>query len=160
MKRIIVGLSGYAGTNKEAVAELLGANEVVGDFGFMSRQVVDLAERIAAADPAFVPGRRSKEDRELMWEVSRHLREAFGPQVLIRDALRRPLPPRLVVVGVRLEPEAALIRRHGGIVVRLTRPGVTAADVHESRLCRPDFEVDSTSILAAAREIRVLAEAS
>lgn len=52
--------------------------------------------------------------------------------------------PLVIVTDVRMPNEAELIRRHGGQVWRVERPGLAATDTHVSEVPLPDQYVDLT----------------
>lgn len=144
---VIIGLAGYAGTNKELVATRLAQG--VGDHPpFTWRTVTDIVARIAAGALGW-DGTKDGPGRAKLWDASRRYRAAFGPNALIADALR-DTPARLVISGVRLEVEANAIRAAGGVVITLTRPNVIAADDDEALLCVGDITVDSSDVTTAA----------
>lgn len=154
--RIIVGLSGYAGSGKDTAAEALIAK------GFTRVSFFDKAREVALAlnplIPVVVPGIRGAADQTTYvrladwveahgWtEAKRNLevrnllqrlgteagRRVLGENVWV-DAVMRDLPDgNLVFTDMRFPNEYDAVIAAGGVAVRINRPGVEAVNAHPS----------------------------
>jgi len=150
---VLIGLCGYAACGKDTAAQVL-----IEEFSF---QRVAFAEPIKhallALDP-FVPGtepgsflRLSELSETLDWtkikeypEVRRLMqilgtevgRNLFDPDIWVKLAESKLASTlsvgNTVVTDVRFPNEARLIKRHGGTLVRLVRPGLGPVNEHLS----------------------------
>lgn len=98
--------------------------------------------------------------RRVLQDLGYGLRDVFSPTILQDTLMRRwraggYLP--MVVPDVRIRSEADLIRRQGGTIIRINRPGHGPANTHETELgvdliaADTTFENDST--VEALREL-------
>jgi len=152
---MILGLTGYARTGKDTVAEIL-----IKDYGF---------ERIAFADPIrnllfelnpLVNGVRLQDMvNEYGWEITKSqievrrllqnlgvgARNVFGENFWINQALLKVnLSKDYVVTDVRFKNEIAAIRKLPSRIWRIQRSGVVAVNNHISEHDLDDVEVDYT----------------
>lgn len=82
-------------------------------------------------------------------EVRRTLQE-FGvtvreidPEFWVRATLGRAVNDgRAVITDVRFPNEAAAIRRRGGVLIRIVRPGLVSTDEHVSETALDDYDAD------------------
>lgn len=154
MGSVIVGIGYNYGVGKDAAAQALCR-----DLGFVRRGFADpLKELAILCDPLVtssagtanvnighgrlrwaVAGTGWDEAKQMFPEVRRFLQElgvgartVLGEQVWI-DALFQAISPfdRVVIPDVRFCNEAEAIRKHGGKLVRIMRPG-HAGDLHVS----------------------------
>ena len=165
MTTTLIGIVGLAGSGKDTIAAELCASR-----GFV---------RISLADPIKVACQQwFGWDREVLWGPS-PLREtpdpawagltprralqqlgtewgrAMHPDVWVRLAIRRAREyDRVVIPDVRFENEAAAIRAACGVVWRVVRPGLVAAE-HESEsgqsAIRADWTIDNAGPVAGLR---------
>lgn len=166
---MIIGLSGYAQSGKDTVAEVL-----VRRFGF---------QRVAFADPIrefcydFNPiiGHTANEPKFLRdvvdrdgWELAkknpqvRHTlqavgvsaRKVFGEDFWIKQAINKTdIYGKWVITDVRFKNEATAIwELPGGQVWRVERPGVTAVNGHVSETQMDDYPFDHTIVNASSLE--------
>lgn len=125
----IVGIAGYAGSGKDRAADCLVA------LGYERRGFADALKRLAGA--IGWDGRKDDPGRALLQNLGVGARDILGADVWV-DALMRDLPARVVITDVRFPNEVAAIRDHGGVVVRIWRPGVQPARGHVSETALDD----------------------
>jgi hypothetical protein len=156
--RIIIGISGKAGHGKDTVAEFIRERYLA---KFLDREIkiIGFADKLKEVistltgvniqtlhDPA---GKKLKCDilsskndpvtyRESMLRIGKAIRETFHKDIWIKLALDDPnmLYKKLIIVkDVRFLNEAEAIKDRGGILIRVTRPGVeTGNDPSETQL--------------------------
>lgn len=86
--------------------------------------------------------------REALQKVGKAVRDSVGPETWVNRALNEWEAsgyPATVISDVRYPNEAEAIRRHGGFVIRLVRPGAGLegeAAGHESEAGIPDNLID------------------
>ncbi|WP_031513636.1 hypothetical protein [Streptomyces sp. NRRL F-5123] len=165
MSDLIIGLSGYARSGKNESANVLITR------GWRPAAFADkLREVLLAVDPV-IPGpygtgniRLSVLIRDVGWEYAKdHYpevrallhrvgtdagRRLFGESVWV-DALFRQHDDTsaLVVTDVRFPNEAGAVRDRGGLVIRVTRPGIGPAKdkygrVYGSEVALDDYDFD------------------
>lgn len=134
---MIVGLSGYARSGKDT------AGEALVEAGYERRAMADAVKRFAAH--IGWDGQKDETGRRLLQDVGVAAREVFGEGVWV-DATLGDLDPddRVVVTDVRFRNEASAISDVGGIIVRVTRPGVGPANDHVSEVDLDDWGFDAT----------------
>lgn len=72
-------------------------------------------------------------------------KELLGDSIWVDAALTgHPADAKIVVTDVRFPNEAERIKSLGGIVVRVNRPGVKAANAHSSEVALDDWAFDYT----------------
>lgn len=159
----VVGLGGYAGAGKDAVADVL---ESMGwERTYVSRP---LEHALLTLDPYIVVSmgtmRYSEIHAEVGYDASKKIpevrrllqvlgtevgREMFGPDVWINACLnevlgRYPAPVGIVVTGIRYHNEMEAIRTIGGRLYWVSRPGYGPVNTHSSdnTLSADDFDGD------------------
>jgi hypothetical protein len=147
MSPTLLGLAGYAGCGKDALAEAMRP-------AGWSR--VALADRIRAVaydlDPTVAHAvddtswDEAKRDvpyvREYYQFLGQVMRANLGADVWLNAALAQ-LPPGLVVVtDVRMPNEADAIVDAGGQVIRITRPGVGPVNGHVTEQALDGYDFD------------------
>lgn len=154
MARIIIGLSGYAGSGKDAIGAVLAHR------GY---------ERRAFADPLKDVARRigwdgEKDDagRTLLQELGSAVRDVLGATTWV-DAALAAMPERVVVTDVRYRNEAAAIKEAGGRIVRVVRPGYGPANAHGSEVDLDGWPFDAVipntgSLVELRRKVHRLAD--
>lgn len=150
---MIIGLSGYARSGKDTVAEIL-----INEYAF---------ERIAFADPIrkilydmspTIDGERladmvdnygwditkSKEEvREFLQVLGYSARMNIHPDVWVMAAFSQMRADKnYVIADVRFLNEADYIKKHGGEVWRVERPGVNAVNQHISEWEMDNYKCD------------------
>ena len=171
MKQHLIGFAGRAGSGKDTAAEVLmleygfsktgfavavksACTEI---FGFTYEQMYGSQAAKNTPDPwwGFSP-------RSAMQALGDTLRDHLEPDVWVR-ALERRLPSMpgfgVCVTDVRYPNEADMIRRHGGVLVRVDRPTSLTGNeaLHRSERAMDDysawdFVIDNRGDLAALRE--------
>lgn len=122
----LIGLAGYAKAGKDTCADALVSN------GF---------SRIAFADPLKDIARAigwdgNKDDigRQLLQDLGVSLRDFISTSVWVEraeEAIEEIAGP-VVISDVRFPNEVAMVRRRGGKVIRIERPGIEAVNGHIS----------------------------
>lgn len=165
---MIIGLSGYAQSGKDTAAEVLV------DRGFKRVAFADVLRDMAyAIDPIVRVGSENDPDYETViafsplsnlidifgWDVAkednddvRRLlqrlgteagRDILGENIWVDTALSRA-EGDIVVTDVRFPNEVRGIEERGGVVVRITRPGVGPKNTHASETSLEDWEFEYT----------------
>ncbi len=173
MKKLIA-LNGFAGAGKNECAKALEGWQVI-SFADPIRQdllklnpLVSSGLRLADAlhnyggwDGAKRSQHVGPEVRRLMQAYGMMGRERFGCDVWVNMALPKILgtSQNCVIVDLRFDNELMLVKRLGGIVVRITRPGVGPVNDHcsECQEIHSDFELVNETIADLHKSIRVIA---
>ena len=162
---MIIGLSGYAQSGKDTVA-----NTLVNEYGFTRVAFADkIRELLYEMDPpmpvgvsmeAHVVGLQNYVNiygwdeakqhpmvRSMLQNLGVGARKLFGPQFWIHEAMKTMLnEPRLdlnyVITDVRFLNEADMIRANNGMTWRVKRPGVEAVNSHVSEHDLDGYKVD------------------
>lgn len=142
---MIIGLSGYARSGKDTVAELLVLN-----YGFKRMAFADgIRDCLTALNPILHDGHRLNEVvNSYGWDVAkakeevRRLMQVMGTEVgrkLINEDVwawrlfnQIQDGERIVIPDVRFPNEARMIEQHGGDVWRINRHNHTAVNDHVS----------------------------
>lgn len=142
----LIGLSGYATAGKDSVADVLTRLYGYQRVAFADKLkafVRDLnpyvafptTDKVRAAELVDAIGdtdaKTHDEYRRFLQVTGTKVREYFGDAVWI-DAALNNLANHTVVTDVRFQNEAQRIKSLGGIVWRIHRPGVKAANDHIS----------------------------
>ena len=110
----------FAGPLRNLTAELLGVT-------------VEELEYIKEAPLAFLDDRHSP--RTMMQTLGTEWgREMIHPELWVRSLFQRLPRAGAVVCDVRFDNEAQAIQAHGGIILRVVRPGQASEDEHVSEL--------------------------
>ena len=150
----VLGLTGRRGSGKSSVAKVLAD---IYDFEVMSfaTPIKDMLSAMGIPDkylhdPEFkekpVPG-YGKSGRFMMQTLGTDwARNLIGQSVWVRAVKDRISELKLDVVldDVRFENEASMIHAYGGMIVRIERPNIDAADEHRSERPLDDDHVDYT----------------
>lgn len=160
---VLIGLCGYAAAGKDTAAQVL-----IDEFNFQRVAFADpIKQALLALDPV-VPGpkgetymRLSEFSTERSWaevkeypEVRRLMqvlgtevgRNIFDPDLWVALGERKILSTMsvgdTVVTDVRFPNEARLIKKHGGVLVRITRPGFGPVNEHVSDRASENWTYD------------------
>lgn len=152
---MIIGLSGYAQSGKDTVANILVEKHGYRRVGFAD----PIRELVYEIDPIVKPGLRLKdaidemgwdkakvripEVRRILQETGVGARKIFGDTFWIYQALSDVAPQDKVVVSdVRFENEAKWIQEFNGQIWRIKRTGVDAVNTHVSESDMDGYPVD------------------
>lgn len=122
----LLGLSGYAGAGKDEVAKTLV------DRGWTRVAFADPLKDIAS-DIGW-SGKKDEEGRRLLQNLGVAVREHLGQGSWVEageEQIERTQGP-VVVTDVRFPNEMQMIRRRGGRIARVVRPGTGPANEHVS----------------------------
>lgn len=160
----LIGLTGYANSGKDTVAEILVREHGFKRYAFADKlremvyainphvrwgehegiPLVDRLADIVDADGWDKAKREIPEVRELLQRVGVWHRENLGEWVwvnLVKDQWLADGQPDAVITDVRFPNEARFVRNYRGHVVRIHRPGVGPVNGHVSEA--QDFDVHS-----------------
>jgi dephospho-CoA kinase len=153
---MIIGLSGYAQSGKDTVAEYL-----VNEYGFKRVAFADPIRNILYAMNPQINGTRlvnlvdeygweiakkKPEVRELLQSLGFSARRVIDERVWIAAAFHEMTDKdaNYVIADVRFHNEANMIKSEGGKVWRILRPGVEAVNTHISETDLDRFQFDLT----------------
>jgi hypothetical protein len=156
----IIGLTGYAQTGKDTVGAMLvergwhriGFADNVRALALAADPLVrtlwrrpdgGLNERterlsVVVARVGWEDAKRNADVRRFLQDLGSGVRDVLGETTWIDAAMQKidvysgghPEPAGVVITDVRHENEAAAVRARGGIIARVTRPGVGPANDH------------------------------
>jgi hypothetical protein len=149
MSPTLLGLAGYAGCGKDALALAMapaGWSRVA--LADRIRAVAyDLDTTVAEAvdDTSWDEAKREVPYvREYLQFIGQVMRANLGPDVWLNAVLEQlPLGP-VVITDVRMPNEADAIKAAGGRVIRITRPGVGPANGHITELGLDGYDFDAS----------------
>lgn len=122
---ILVALSGYAGSGKDALGQILVENH-----GFTRVAFADAIKR-KALEYGW-DGQKDTQGRALLQNLGSAIR-AYNPDFWLQIAMEQVMQYDCVVItDCRFANEVEAIKTNGGIVVRVERPGVGPANDHMS----------------------------
>ena len=157
----IIGFSGWAGAGKDTAAlALLSRGYRKLSFADPLRELAALCDPVvgwetgpitymAAVEAIGYDEAKFKypELRQFLQRLGNGARTTFGDDFWINKALGSIAPDESVVMtDVRYKNEAAAIKRVGGLVVRIERPGVEAANDHISEHDLDDWDFDAVFV--------------
>lgn len=128
----LVGIAGYAGSGKDTAADVLV--ELGWQRAAFAGALKELAGRIGW------DGHKDEAGRRLLQELGVAARDVLGADVWV-NALMGTLPQRAVITDVRFVNEVNAILDHGGLVVRVVRPGNVPANGHISEVSLDHLEL-------------------
>ena len=155
----IIGLTGHARSGKDTIAQQFVKNDGYERVGFadaLKSILYSLNPRIELFNDDFIghwhiknivdgrgwdEAKKEPEIRQLLQRLGTEGgRVALGEDIWVKTLFNSPHGARIVIPDVRFENEANEIRRRGGIVVQIMRPGVGPVNNHASD--KIDFEAD------------------
>lgn len=152
---IIIGLTGYAQSGKDTVANIL-----VEKYGFTRiafadkiRELLYEINPMAGGEPlkfkvdieGWDRAKQHPEVRRLLQKTGVAARKLFGSEFWVNQAMRQfPGESKIVVTDVRFTNEAKSLQMNGGQLWRITRVGVGAVNGHVSETELDDYPVDQT----------------
>ena len=155
---MIIGVSGYARSGKDTIAEILIMN-----YGFKRLAFADnIRKAVLVLNPILSNGRHVSEMvNEFGWEVTkanpemRRLLQVFGTEVgrtmfgenfwvdqVFRQIENEDKSGNFIITDVRYPNEADLIRKYGGEIWRVSRDGVKPINGHSSEFAMDYYEFD------------------
>lgn len=153
---MIIGLSGYAQSGKDTVAQILVDNygftriafaDKIRDFLYEVNPMVGCSPSGYLKDLVDLKGwdsaKQEPQVRRLLQDLGVGARKMFGEDFWINQALKDTnFGDLYVITDVRFINEADAIKLSAGQVWRVTRPGVTAVNAHVSETQMDDYPVD------------------
>lgn len=159
---MLIGLSGFARSGKDTVADYLVEN-----YGFTKLAFADpMREALVRLDPLITINggatmHLSQGLASLTWEDLKALspdirpllqrmgtevgREMFGESIWVEQAIKRASAyDRVVFSDCRFVNEADAVINSDGEVWRINRPGISAANQHVSETALDDYEFTTT----------------
>ena len=155
----IIGLTGYARSGKDTIAQQFVKNDGYERVGFadaLKSILYSLNPRIELFNDDFIghwhiknivdgrgwdEAKKEPEIRQLLQRLGTEGgRVALGEDIWVKTLFNSSHGARIVIPDVRFENEANEVRRRGGIVVQIVRPGVGPVNDHASD--KIDFEAD------------------
>jgi hypothetical protein len=155
-KELVIGLSGYAGVGKNTIAEEFVRNDRFEQRGFadaLKEILYELNPTINVDLPhdrlqdivdtfGWEKAKKIPEIRQLLQRLGDGCRKSLGEDIFINTLFNQPHKANLIISDLRYENEALEIRRRGGYVIRVERPGIGPVNSHSSE--KLDFEADFT----------------
>lgn len=161
---MIIGLSGYAQTGKDTVAEHL-----IKQYGYRRVAFADpIREALYKLNPQVSLGefshvhlsqavnglgweetkRQSPETRRLLQVMGTEVgREMFGQDFWVNQAMKNAGKfDKIVLTDVRFPNEFRAIKAREGIVIRIVKPGTGAVNEHASETALDNFSFDATIV--------------
>ena len=152
---MIIGLAGYARCGKDTVAQILINNhgfervafaDPIRDFLLKINPILDKGNRLSSLvdEYGWEIAKAQTEVRRLLQEVGVSARELIDQDVWVNVAFDKMDDPtkNYVITDVRFENEAETIKKSGGEIWRVERPGVTAVNGHISESNLSSWEFD------------------
>lgn len=131
-----IGLIGLAGSGKDTAADALG------EFGYWKSAFANHLKQLAYEFGW--DGKKDERGRALLQDLgmaARRYNPNFWIEQLTWPTKGRAFSMPQVFTDVRFQNEADHVRKHGGIIVRIVRPGIVAAN-HESELNQAEIAAD------------------
>jgi hypothetical protein len=152
---MIIGLSGYARSGKDTVAQLLCLNYGYQRISFadpMREAILTLNPKIDSithvsdyvGDYGWDMAKQNPEIRRLLQVFGTDVgRKMFGENVWIDMAFKHVEPDsRVVIADVRFPNEAEAIKSRGGKVIRINRHNHSAVNAHKSEIAMDNYMFD------------------
>ena len=161
---MIIGLSGYAQTGKDTVAQHLISNygyrrvafaDPIRQALYRLNPVVPVGEFTSTHLAQAVDGLGWEETKRLSPETRRLLqvmgtevgREMFGPDFWVNQAMGNASKfDKIVLTDVRYPNEYRAIKNRDGILIRIVKPGTGAVNEHSSETALDNFSFDATIV--------------
>jgi hypothetical protein len=167
---MIIGLSGYAQTGKDTVAE-----HIVKNYGFARVAFADpIREALYKLNPKVRLGesigvslahavdnmgweevkKLSLDARELLQRLGTEVgRDMFGEDFWINKAMLKATEHKNVVISdTRYFNEAESIKKHGGILIRINKPNTNEVNNHESEKNLNSYPFDYTIVNSSTKQ--------
>jgi hypothetical protein len=143
----LLGLAGYAGTGKDALAQLMFAWTRVAFADKIRAVAYDLDTTVAEAvdDTSWDEAKRTVPYvREYLQFIGQVIRTDLGADAWLNAILGQLPAGPVVITDVRLPNEADAIKALGGRVIEITRPGVGPANGHVTELGLDGYDFDAS----------------
>ena len=145
----LLGLAGYAGTGKDALAQLMFAWTRVAFADKIRAVAYDLDTTVAEAvdDTSWDEAKRTVPYvREYLQFIGQVIRTDLGADAWLNAILGQLPAGPVVITDVRLPNEADAIKALGGRVIEITRPGVGPANGHVTELGLDGYDFDASFV--------------
>lgn len=155
----IIGLTGYAQSGKDTIAQQFvqkGGYERIGFADSLKKILYSLNPKVELFNNDYIghwhvknlvddwgwdEAKKEPEIRQLLQRLGvEGGRVALGEDIWVKTLFNSPHGARIVIPDVRFQNEADEVRRRGGIVIQIIRPGVGPVNDHDSD--KIDFEAD------------------
>ena len=137
---MIVGITGYAGSGKDALGRCF-----VDNHGYVRVAFAD-AVKLMALDHHGWDGRKDEAGRALLQEVGSMMRDDYEHYWVDAAFAEVAKHTDVVLTDLRYPNELARLRQLGGVFVRVIRPGVGPVNDHPSETALDDQPADVTII--------------
>jgi hypothetical protein len=137
---MIVGITGYAGSGKDALGKCFVSNH-----GYTRVAFAD-AVKLMALEHHGWDGRKDDAGRALLQEVGSMMRDEYEHYWVDAAFAEAAKYEHVVMTDVRYPNELARLRQLGGVFVRIIRPGVGPVNDHPSETALDDQPADVTVI--------------
>ena len=137
---MIVGITGYAGSGKDAMGKCF-----VDNHGYTRVAFAD-AVKLMALDHHGWDGRKDEAGRALLQEVGSMMRDEYEHYWVDAAFAEVAKHTDVVLTDLRYGNELARLRQLGGVFVRVIRPGVGPVNDHPSETALDDQPADVTVI--------------
>jgi hypothetical protein len=159
-KEIVIGLTGYARSGKDSIAhefvtrdgfQRIGFADALKEILYGLNPIIEITPNMGSYiriqqiinNKGWEEAKKLIEIRELLQRLGTEGgRASLGEDVWINTLFNSPTVARIVIPDVRFANEAAEIKRRGGKVIKIIRPGIEPANDHPSE--QIDFDVDFT----------------
>ncbi len=121
-----ISLSGYAGSGKDAVADVLCS-----EFGFVRCSFAGPLKRIAREQFGW-DGEKDDRGRRLLQVLGTEAGREYDPDIWVKHLLKEVAPSGCVVTDCRFPNELDALRGAGFTCLRVWRSGVGPANAHPS----------------------------
>lgn len=161
---MIIGLSGYAQTGKDTVAQHLISNynyrrvafaDPIRNALYKLNPLVEVGEFKAVHLASVIDGMGWEETKRISPETRRLLqilgtevgREMFGQDFWVNQAMKNLGKfDKAVITDVRYPNEYKAIKAREGIIIRIIKPGTGAVNMHASETALDNFSFDATIV--------------
>lgn len=160
-KPLLIGLTGYAGTGKDTVREILEHRHDLDGLAFADpiRDMLTALLESCGVKTDWMTERDLKEQpipeigasyRQMAQQLGTEWGRSIHPDFWLRIAAAKIAMyqkyecPGVVISDVRFPNEAAWIKAHGGVIWRILRPGIDPVRAHASEALIKDLPWDYT----------------
>lgn len=147
---LIVGITGLAGAGKDTIG-----SHLVRQYGFERRAFADKLKQLARAmNPVLEEtvdafgwemAKKIPQHREYLQDLGHGARQIFGDDFWV-DRVFVDIPENMVLTDLRYPNEFARVKDHGGVIIRVTRPGLEPVNSHVTEIGHGNIPVDYSVI--------------